>query len=162
MKPCSTSNSPSIRPVAFCWASARPNCSVDKTPSRTSASPTGPSGLTHTVRQVADLNYRQMFETDLPIDPDLGELVGPKLRYYPTVTRESYRNMGRITELLHNGKLFTDLDLPEFDPAIDRVMLCGSPGMLVDLKHMLEARGFNEGNTSTPGHFVVERAFAEK
>jgi ferredoxin--NADP+ reductase len=27
---------------------------------------------------------------------------------------------------------------------------------------MLEERGFKEGNTSTPGHFVVERAFAEK
>jgi ferredoxin--NADP+ reductase len=27
---------------------------------------------------------------------------------------------------------------------------------------MLEARGFKEGNTSTPGDFVIERAFAEK
>ena len=41
-------------------------------------------------------------------------------------------------------------------------MICGSPGMLRDLKHMLEARGFKEGNTSTPGDFVIERAFAEK
>ena len=41
-------------------------------------------------------------------------------------------------------------------------MLCGSPGMLTDLKHMLEAKGFKEGNTSRPGDFVVERAFAEK
>jgi ferredoxin--NADP+ reductase len=41
-------------------------------------------------------------------------------------------------------------------------MLCGSPGMLNDLKHMLEARGFVEGNTSTPGDFVIERAFVEK
>jgi ferredoxin--NADP+ reductase len=103
-----------------------------------------------------------MLTEHLPAHEFLGEMVTSKLRYYPTVTRESYRNMGRITELLHNGKLFTDLDLPEFDPAIDRVMLCGSPGMLVDLKHMLEERGFKEGNTSTPGHFVVERAFAEK
>jgi ferredoxin--NADP+ reductase len=48
------------------------------------------------------------------------------------------------------------------NPAQDRVMLCGSPGMLNDLKHMLEARGFVEGNTSTPGDFVIERAFVEK
>ncbi len=41
-------------------------------------------------------------------------------------------------------------------------MLCGSPAMLADLKEMLEKRGFNEGNTSTPGDFVVERAFVEK
>ncbi|MEO5794930.1 MAG: ferredoxin--NADP reductase [Rhodoferax sp.] len=118
--------------------------------------------VVHGVRQVEELAYHDMLTEHLPAHEFLGEMVTSKLRYYPTVTRESYRNMGRITELLANGKLFTDLDLPEFDPAIDRVMLCGSPGMLVDLKHMLEERGFKEGNTSTPGHFVVERAFAEK
>jgi ferredoxin--NADP+ reductase len=41
-------------------------------------------------------------------------------------------------------------------------MICGSPAMLRDLKHMLEHRGFKEGNTSTPGDFVIERAFAEQ
>jgi hypothetical protein len=41
-------------------------------------------------------------------------------------------------------------------------MLCGSPAMLADLKVMLEKRDFEEGNTSTPGDFVVERAFVEK
>jgi ferredoxin--NADP+ reductase len=41
-------------------------------------------------------------------------------------------------------------------------MLCGSPEMLRQLKHMLEARGFIEGNTTKPGDFVVERAFVEQ
>ena len=41
-------------------------------------------------------------------------------------------------------------------------MICGSPGLLRDLKTMLEARGFNEGNTSSPGDFVIERAFVEQ
>jgi ferredoxin--NADP+ reductase len=118
--------------------------------------------VVHGVRQVEELAYHDLLTEHLPAHEFLGEMVASKLRYYPTVTREPYRNMGRITELLANGKLFSDLDLPAFDPAIDRVMLCGSPGMLVDLKHMLEERGFKEGNTSTPGHFVVERAFAEK
>ena len=68
--------------------------------------------------------------------------------------------MGRITELIESDKLTDDLGLPPLNAAEDRVMLCGSPGMLRDLKHMLEARGFKEGNTSTPGDFVVERAFA--
>jgi ferredoxin--NADP+ reductase len=27
---------------------------------------------------------------------------------------------------------------------------------------LLEARGFKEGNTTTPGDFVVERAFVEQ
>ena len=41
-------------------------------------------------------------------------------------------------------------------------MLCGSPAMLAELKEMLEERGFKEGNTTTPGDFVIERAFVEK
>ena len=63
---------------------------------------------------------------------------------------------------LASGKLEADLGLPKLDPATDRVMLCGSPSMLRDLKHMLEKRGFMEGNTTKPGDFVIERAFAEQ
>jgi ferredoxin--NADP+ reductase len=70
--------------------------------------------------------------------------------------------MGRITELIESGKLFTDLDLPPLDPALDRMMICGSPAMLRDLKRALESRGFHEGNTTTPGQFVVERAFVDQ
>jgi len=70
--------------------------------------------------------------------------------------------MGRVTEAIETGKLFRDLGLPRFDPAEDRVMICGSPAMLRDLKAMLEKREFAEGNTSTPGDFVIERAFAEQ
>jgi ferredoxin--NADP+ reductase len=58
--------------------------------------------------------------------------------------------------------LFADLDLPAFDSGRDRVMICGSPQMLKDLKRMLEARHFKEGNTTTPGDFVIERAFADQ
>ena len=70
--------------------------------------------------------------------------------------------MGRVTELIDTGKIFDDLKIPGLDPKEDRIMICGSPGMLKDLKHMLETRGFNEGNTSRPGDFVIERAFAEQ
>jgi ferredoxin--NADP+ reductase len=41
-------------------------------------------------------------------------------------------------------------------------MICGSPHMLKDLKALLEGKGFKEGNTSKPGDFVIERAFAEQ
>jgi ferredoxin--NADP+ reductase len=70
--------------------------------------------------------------------------------------------MGRITDLIATGKLFDDLGVPQMDPAGDRVMICGSPEMLRDLKRALEERNFKEGNTSTPGDFVIERAFAEQ
>jgi ferredoxin--NADP+ reductase len=118
--------------------------------------------LTHGVRQVDELAYHDLVVDHLPQHELLGEMVSRQLLYYPTVTREPYRNMGRLTELMGNGKMFEDLDLPALDPAHDRVMICGSPQMLRDLKHLLEQRGFKEGNTSTPGDFVIERAFAEQ
>ncbi len=118
--------------------------------------------LVHGTRQVDELAYHDMLLEHLPNHEFLGELVSSKLRYYPTVTREAFRNTGRVTDLIENGKLFEDLGVPPFDPAVDRVMICGSTEMLRDLKHILEARGFKEGNTSTPGDFVIERAFAEK
>jgi len=117
--------------------------------------------LVHGVRHRDELAYHDLLVEHLPNHEFLGELVTSKLRYYPTVTREAYRNMGRVTELMDSGKLFADLGVPALDPARDRVMICGSAGMLRDLKHMLEQRGFSEGNTSTPGNFVIERAFAE-
>jgi ferredoxin--NADP+ reductase len=118
--------------------------------------------LVHGVRQVNELAYHDYITQELPAHEFLGEMVTDQLLYYPTVTREAYRNMGRVTDLLDSGKLTTDLQLPALNPAEDRVMICGSPGMLKDLKQMLEARGFNEGNTSRPGDFVIERAFAEQ
>jgi ferredoxin--NADP+ reductase len=118
--------------------------------------------LVHGVRQVDELAYHTLLTEDLKSHEFLGELVSNQLLYYPTVTRQAYRNMGRITEVIETGKLFEDLDLPSLNPIHDRIMICGSPAMLRDLKHMFETRGFKEGNTSTPGDFVIERAFAEQ
>nr|WP_233411199.1 ferredoxin--NADP reductase [Rugamonas sp. CCM 8940] len=118
--------------------------------------------LVHGVRQVDELAYHDLLVEHLPNHEFLGDMVTSKLRYYPTVTREAYRNTGRVTDLMASGKLFEDLGVPPLDPAVDRMMICGSAAMLKELKEMFEARGFKEGNTSTPGDFVIERAFAEK
>jgi ferredoxin--NADP+ reductase len=118
--------------------------------------------LVHGVRQVNELAYHDYITRELPAHEFLGEMVTAQLHYYPTVTREPYRNMGRVTDLLDSGQLTADMKLPALNPAEDRVMICGSPGMLKDLKQMLETRGFSEGNTSRPGDFVIERAFAEQ
>jgi ferredoxin--NADP+ reductase len=117
--------------------------------------------VTHTVREVADLNYRELFEDELPNDEILGEIIGGKLRYYPTVTREAFRTQGRITDLIASGQLFRDLGNPPFDPAQDRVMLCGGPSVLADLKQQLLDLGYVEGSIAAPGDFVLERAFVE-
>jgi ferredoxin/flavodoxin---NADP+ reductase len=118
--------------------------------------------LVHGVRQKDELAYHDLLVEHLPSHEFLGDMVTSQLRYYPTVTREAYRNMGRVTDLLQTGKLFEDLELPPLNAEEDRVMICGSPAMLRDLKHLLEGQGFAEGNTSTPGGFVIERAFAEQ
>ena len=118
--------------------------------------------LVHGVRQVNELAYHDYITQELPQHEFLGELVSKQLKYYPTVTREPFRNQGRINDLIENGKLFTDLGIPALNPLEDRVMLCGSPEMLASLKTLLEQRDFEEGNTTKPGDFVIERAFVEK
>jgi ferredoxin--NADP+ reductase len=118
--------------------------------------------LVHGVREVKELAYHDYITQELPQHELLGEMVQGKLLYYPTVTREPFKNTGRSTDLIESGKLFTDLGLPPLNPLEDRAMICGSPGLLRDLKQIFERRGFEEGNTTKPGDFVVERAFAEK
>ncbi len=118
--------------------------------------------LVHGVREVKELAYHDYLTQELPQHEFLGEMVSKQFLYYPTVTREAFKNQGRLTDAIESGKLFTDLGLPALDAGHDRVMICGSPQMLKDLKRMLEARHFKEGNTTTPGDFVIERAFADQ
>jgi len=119
--------------------------------------------LIHGVRTVSELAYQHYIEHELPHHEFLGELVSEKLIYYPTVTREPFRNQGRLTDLIESGKLFQDIGLPPLDPADDRAMICGSPAMLKELSDMLDARGFKVSpNIGTPGDYVIERAFVEK
>jgi len=118
--------------------------------------------LVHGVREVKELAYHDYLTQELPQHEFLGEMVRDKLLYYPTVTREPFKHQGRLTDAIESGKLFSELGLPAFNPSDDRVIICGSPQMLKDSKCMLEERGFKEGNTTKPGDFVIERAFAEQ
>lgn len=117
--------------------------------------------LTHGVRTVGELAYQDMI-TDLPNNEFFGEMVQGKLLYYPTVTREPFRNQGRLTDLMTSGKLMSDLGLPPFSLEDDRFMLCGSPSMLKDLTKILNAQGFKESRHGDLGHYVIERAFVEQ
>jgi ferredoxin--NADP+ reductase len=111
---------------------------------------------------VSELAYGEHLIENLRKDQLFGPMVEDKLIYYPTVTREPFRNRGRVTDLVESGQLFADVGLPPLDIETDRVMLCGSPGMLDELRAMLSERGFAEGNHSDPGHFVIEKAFVER
>jgi ferredoxin--NADP+ reductase len=119
--------------------------------------------LIHGVRYKNELAYAELIETRLPQHEYLGEMVQERLSYYPTVTRESFRNEGRITSLVENGKLFQDIGLPPLDPATGRAMICGSPAMLKDVSAMLNDRGFViSPHTGVAGDYVIERAFVER
>lgn len=115
--------------------------------------------LTHTCRENAELTYGKELVDNLRNDPLIGEMVEGKLVYYPTTTREESENMGRVTDKIRSGEIFTDLGVPAFNPEEDRVMICGSMGLNIEIKELLEAAGMEEGANSKPGHFVVEKAF---
>jgi ferredoxin--NADP+ reductase len=123
--------------------------------------------VVHGVRLVSELAYADFIQ-NLGKDELLGEVIGDKLLYYPTVTREAFRNQGRLTEGfsldgIHAGKIETSLGLTALNPANDRVMVCGSPAMLADTCAMLDALGFVASkHTGDVADYVIERAFVEK
>jgi len=118
--------------------------------------------LVHGCRQVSELAYGEELVAKLRDDELFGPLLSEKLLYYPTVTREPFRNRGRITDLSSSEQLFNDIHQSPLDIATDRIMMCGSPAMLEELKQMFESGGFIEGSGNKPGHFVIEKAFVER
>lgn len=118
--------------------------------------------LVHGCRDVAELEYGRQLVDDLKKSEFLGEMATKQLIYYPTATREEHIHTGRITSLIENGKLFEDMNLPQLDRENDRVMLCGSPEMLRDLRQAMEDRNFAEGSGGAPGEYVIEKAFVER
>jgi ferredoxin--NADP+ reductase len=118
--------------------------------------------LVHGCRFVAELAYGDLIEHTLPNDELLGEVVREQLLYYPTVTREPFRTMGRITTLMESGQLYRDLGLPDLSAKHDRVMICGGPDMMQDARAHMLAHGMIEGNHGEAGQFVIEKAFVER
>lgn len=118
--------------------------------------------LIHGVRYASELAYQDVILNELPNNEYFGEEIKEKLLYYPSVTRESYKNTGRVTEALQSGQVSRALGLPELDVESDRFMICGSPSMLKDTCQILEGLGFQESRNGTLGQYVVERAFVEQ
>lgn len=115
--------------------------------------------LAYGCREVAELEYATQTVVALHDHELLGPMIGEKLHYYASVTREAFHRQGRITDLLTSGKLFADLKQSALNALSDRVMICGNPGMTLDLRKMLIERGFAEGNSNRSAEFVIEKAF---
>ena len=106
--------------------------------------------ITHTCREVAELEYGRQLIENIRQDELLAELMGEgfadKIRYYPTTTREESPKMGRITTLLQDGTVFEDLGIEGgIKPETDRAMVCGSLAFNLDIKEILEGFGLREG-----------------
>lgn len=102
--------------------------------------------LVHTTRTHAEHAYSDL----------ISELTDTfSLEYYDTCTQEDYVRQGRFWE---HEELFTQ---GGFDPATDRIMVCGGPEMNYQCREYFEKLGFQEGNLGEPGDFVLERAFVD-
>jgi ferredoxin--NADP+ reductase len=111
---------------------------------------------------VADLTFSETIMQGLPNDKSIGDLVREHLIYYPTVTREPFRNCGRITDLISTDSLTDNIGIPPLSRENDRFMLCGSPSMIVDGRQLLSEHGFAEGNHDEAAHYAIEKAFVER
>lgn len=116
--------------------------------------------LTQTCRDVKELDYGKALMAEIATDELLQEVVGDKLTYIGTTTREESAQMGRMTDWLRDGR-FADATGAALSPDTDRVMICGSMAMLQEHKAICEDAGMEEGSNSEPGQFVIEKAFVD-
>lgn len=116
--------------------------------------------LTQTCRDVNELDYGKHLIAEIESDELLSEVVGDKLRFIATTTREESPLMGRMTTWLEDGR-FEEATGATLNPEVDRVMICGSMDMLQDHKRICEEAGMVEGANSEPGQFVIEKAFVD-
>lgn len=116
--------------------------------------------LTHTCRELRELDYGKHLVAQIEADDLMREMVGGKLKHICTTTREPSEQMGRMTDWLRDGRFEKATGAP-LEPAHDRVMICGSMAMLLEHKAICEEAGMIEGSNSEPGQFVIEKAFVD-
>ena len=113
-------------------------------------------------RTIDGLAYADSVLQRLRDKPYIGEFVSSQLRDYPTVTRQAFRNRGRITTLIESGALFENLSTQPLDRERDRLMVCGNMRMIADLSRILDSKGFCVSpRVGVTGDYVIERAFVE-
>ena len=113
--------------------------------------------LTHTCRDRAELTYGSELVNALSDDPLIGEMIGDKLTYYPTTTREQSPKMGRITDLLNNGEVLSDLGIDTINPKTDRAMVWWSLGLNTDLKLFWKAMGLKKAPIRNQPNMLLKK-----
>ena len=116
--------------------------------------------LFQTCRHKNELEYGKSIVASISKDEILSEIVNDKLRFIPTTTREPSQHTGRITSWLKSKRFVEEIG-SDLDPSEDRAMICGSNAMLNEFKEICLEKGFKEGSNSSPGQFVIEKAFVD-
>ena len=115
--------------------------------------------LVHSVRIPGELAYREEIEALAHGSRDQASRaqLRAQFHYAPTLTRERVEGMrhGRITTQLADGSLERSLALA-VDAQDSRLMICGNPSMIKEIRAMLAERGMTAVRRETPGQFIVE------
>ena len=113
-------------------------------------------------RYVEELAFKDLLE-NLNEHEIFGEITQGKFIFYPSVTREEFRNKGRITNAIYDGSFYEKTGIATFEKEKDSVMICGSLPMNVELKkYYKEKFGCEEGTSNFQGDFVLEKSFVER
>tara|TARA_B100000963_G_scaffold361900_1_gene400667 strand:- start:1182 stop:1943 length:762 start_codon:yes stop_codon:yes gene_type:complete len=115
--------------------------------------------LTHTVQYANELAYHEELNF---FNDKWKQVTKGNFRYFTTLTQEDWPRKGRITNWITSNDLYTQTTGEALDTEKDRFMVCGSQGLNKDLIEHFESLGMEEGNTSIPGKFVIEKAFVQR
>jgi len=102
--------------------------------------------LTHTCRTEQELQYGKERVNDSKENEMIGELVSEKLTYFGSTTREPGDDNARITQLIKSGVLFEQLGIEPANAETDRVFVCGSKAVNLDMRDLFQSMGFAQGS----------------
>jgi ferredoxin--NADP+ reductase len=110
--------------------------------------------LVHSVREAAELVYRDEIAAEIRAHA----ASRARCDYVPVVTREAVAGAldRHIPQVIEDGSLGERTGLA-LHPAQDRVMVCGNPDLLRDMRALLTARGFQTSRRGVPGTMAFEK-----
>lgn len=107
--------------------------------------------LVHGVRTAQELAYREDLESLAKTNPGF--------IYLPVTSREAWpggqHEACRITQAYKDGHLQSISGQP-LNPEEARIMLCGNPDMVTEMRGLLQQQGFAAGRRGNPGTLAVE------
>ena len=111
--------------------------------------------VVYSVRKEVELAYREWFAS-LMNHPLVGEHAY-RLRFVPVVTGEHVAGVygQRVTRGIADGSLEAHVDLA-LDTQRSRIMVCGNPDLVRDMRTVLGERGFSLARSSHPGQIALE------